>query len=129
MTRYTGDPMGNQTPLFTGDLPSPSRTVALTEKGSHPPGNSGDSAAESIYQSKGATYAAGGVEVKDFHQNGKNLLYVDGHVKFAAKGSGPYKDYFNYTGQGCPLGGAGVHSAYEDHAQGHCEFWPDWPYE
>lgn len=127
MTRYTGDPFGNQTPCYTGEVPAPSSTVTLTEKGNQPPGINGDSAAESFYQSRGATNAAGGVEKKMFHNNGKNLLFLDGHVKWFAQGSGPFGQLNNYMGQACPLTGGGEHSAYEPHEAGHCEFWPDWP--
>jgi prepilin-type N-terminal cleavage/methylation domain-containing protein/prepilin-type processing-associated H-X9-DG protein len=126
MTRYTGDPMGNQTPCSIGDVPAPSATVLFLDKGKQPFGFSGDSACESFYQSHSA--AASGGELKDmFHNGGKNFAFLDGHVKFYASGAGPFGQLNNYTGAACPLSGNGVHSAYESHVAGHCEFWPDWP--
>ena len=132
MTRYTGDPMGNQTPCYIGDVPAPAATVVLSEKGKYGIGIKADSATEHFMQGWGSMFSGQNWRTNPeygrmFHNNGKNFLFLDGHVKWYAQGSGPFAALHNYAGQSCPLSGAGVHPAYEDHDAGHCEFWPDWP--
>jgi len=130
MTRYTGDVYGTNWPCMIDYIPYPAKTVLVTDKGHQAPGVNGDAAIEHFMQCKGSTYsgqdwAADASLRKMPHSNGKNFLYVDGHVKFHAVGSGP----FGYLSPGpCPLGGQ-AHPAYESHIAGHCEFYTDWPQE
>ncbi len=123
MTRYTGDPWHLNVPGSAGFQvcpldypPSPSETVLLSEKGERGIGIVGDAAAETFMQSHGCT--GQGLKTDMFHNNGKNFLYLDGHVKWSAKDSGPFAADFGAGS--CPGG-------YEVHAPGHCEFYFDWP--
>jgi prepilin-type N-terminal cleavage/methylation domain-containing protein/prepilin-type processing-associated H-X9-DG protein len=125
MTRYTGDTYGVDLPMHIDLPPLPSETVLLSDKGKKPVGANGDSAMEAFYQSHGAT--GYDLETDMFHTEGKNFLYLDGHVKWHKEGSGP----FAYdSGVTCPPSNlpAGAHPAYEDHGPGHCEFYSDWPH-
>lgn len=119
MPRYVSDPYGNGTPLWIDRPPAPVETVLLTEKGKHPPGSHGDAAMEAFYQSHSAT--GWGLETEMFHNNGKNFLYLDGHVSFHSEGSGPFA---HDSGRTCPPEGL---SGWEEHGPGHCEFYTDWP--
>ncbi len=127
MPRYVGDPWGNNFPLMIDYVPKPSETVLLMEKGQRGVGIVGDAAGENFMQSHGCT--GYGLDTKMFHNDGKNFLFLDGHVKWYNKKSGP----FTYdSGVQCPPAGypwAGAHPAYEQHGPGHCEFYTDWPHE
>ena len=117
---------------YVGDVPAPSETVVLSEKGKYAIGINADSATEHFMQGWGSQFSGQDHRsnpdfAKMFHNNGKNFMFLDGHVKWFAKGSGPFGELNNYAGQACPLAGAGVHPPYEPHDKGHCEFWPDWP--
>lgn len=124
MPRYVGDPWGVNRPGSTAlrtcpidGPPRPSETVLLQEKGKRGLGIVGDAAAELFLQSHSYS-GAGDYDTSMFHNEGKNFLFLDGHVKWFAKTSGPFQD--NY-GQGtCPGG-------YEPHQPGHCEFVFDLP--
>jgi prepilin-type N-terminal cleavage/methylation domain-containing protein/prepilin-type processing-associated H-X9-DG protein len=122
MTRYTGDAYGTDLPLWMDYMPKPAETVLLFDKGHLPPGSNGDSAGEAFFQSQGCT--GQGLKTDMFHNNGKNFLYVDGHVKFHAKDSGPFA---HETAGPCPPSGWSGHSLYETHGPGHCETAADWP--
>jgi len=123
MPRYVGDPWGNNYPLMIDYVPRPSDTVLLQEKGQRGVGIVGDAASENFKQSHGAT--GYGLDTKMFHNDGKNFLFLDGHVKWFNKTSGP----FAYdSGLTCPPAGYAGHPQYEAHGPGHCEFYSDWPH-
>ncbi len=124
MPRYVGDPYGLNRPGVAGFQtcpidapPKPAETVLLQEKGQRGIGIVGDAAAENFKQSHSYS-KAGDYDESLFHNNGKNFLFLDGHVKWFSKGEGPFKA--NYGASSCPGG-------YEKHENGHCEFWYDWP--
>jgi len=101
-------------------IPAPTETVALFDKGWKDAGVRGDAAAENFFQTHGSTGHDLSTEL--WHNEGKNFLFVDGHVKWYQKTAGPFAA-FN-SASTCPGG-------YEAHEPGHCEF-PgvtngDWP--
>ncbi|MCX7599899.1 MAG: DUF1559 domain-containing protein, partial [Armatimonadetes bacterium] len=134
MPRYVGDPCGyNRVELNTplrvvcplDAPPSPSATVLLQEKGKRGIGIVGDAAAERFQQSHSASNQ-GDYDESLFHNNGKNFLFVDGHVKWYAKDSGP----FAAKTSACPCANWSGAQLYEDHQKGgHCESESDWPPE
>lgn len=94
VAQYTQVPMtirGQQIALggFKDDIPEPTRTVMLFEKGNNLPGAWGDALGQNVYQSHNAEGQSGYHE-KPFHGNGKNFLFVSGHAKFYPKGAGPF---------------------------------------
>ncbi|MCX7598815.1 MAG: DUF1559 domain-containing protein [Armatimonadetes bacterium] len=138
MPRYVGDAWGGNRNGSTGYIlcpldapPSPSATVLLQEKGERGIGIVGDAAAENFAQSHGST----GFGRKDdlFHNNGKNFLFLDGHVKWYAKAAGPFswptRDGRCDPPRGKPPRPPGVEDPWplEAHGPGHCEFYTDWP--
>lgn len=101
----TGGEWGPSLGRFEGDIPKPSDTVLLFEKGNNLPGSWGDAAGENVHESHNGpldvefdpspqntmTNRAGEtVNVRPFHLNGKNILFVDGHAKFYQFGQGPF---------------------------------------
>ncbi|MFO8080175.1 MAG: DUF1559 domain-containing protein [Armatimonadota bacterium] len=123
ITRYTGDAYGIDRPIHMDLPPLPTETVLLAEKGDKLPGQSGDCAMEAFYQSHDA---GDNVQTDMFHNDGKNFLFLDGHVKWHSENSGPFA--YN-SGVTCPPSNlpSGAHPAYEEHGPGHCEFYSDWP--
>jgi prepilin-type N-terminal cleavage/methylation domain-containing protein/prepilin-type processing-associated H-X9-DG protein len=75
--------------LYKDRIPAPSKTVLLFEKGSNPVGSWGDALGQNVLQSHNSDGQPGYTEAT-FHYEGKNLLYVDGHVKLEKKGQGEY---------------------------------------
>jgi len=109
ITRYTqkvvsGGVWGASLGRLEGDIPKPAETVMLFEKGNNLPGSWGDACGENVYEShngplnvnydgssESMTNTFGdAVNVRMFHNNGKNLLFVDGHAKWQAVGQGPF---------------------------------------
>lgn len=123
ITRYTADAYGDNRALAMDYVPKPADVVLLFDKGGKAPGLCGDAAAEAFFQSTASTGT--GLKTDMFHNGGKNFVYLDGHVKFAAGGSGPFA--FN-SGATCPPTGWTGHTVYETHCNGHCETAADWPY-
>lgn len=127
MPRYVGDAWGANRPGSAGYVlcpldapPAPSQTVLLQEKGKRGIGIVGDAAAERFQQSHSSSNQ-GDYDESLFHNNGKNFLFLDGHVKWYAKTAGP----FSWVTSSCsPPPGV---TAYEPHDVGHCEFYTDWP--
>jgi prepilin-type N-terminal cleavage/methylation domain-containing protein/prepilin-type processing-associated H-X9-DG protein len=68
-----------------GRFPSVTATVMLMEKGAYLPGAWEDAAAENFHQSTSET-----PDQRYFHSQGKNFLFLDGHVKWYTKSSGPF---------------------------------------
>ncbi len=133
MTRYTGDAYGVDFPIPKELPPLPSETVLVGEKGHLAVGLNGDSAMEHFMQSNGAAISGQDWRTEEdewgkmFHNDGKNFLYIDGHVKWHGKGSGPFAYDGGLT---CPPAGYTGHALYDTpHAPGHCELWTDWPHD
>ena len=130
MTRYTGDPYGVNIAMYTGMAPLPSETVLLSEKGDKLVGQCGDAAMEAFFQSHNA---GDEVEKDMFHNEGKNFLFLDGHVKWHGEGSGPFAAN---AGQGVAPSDSNLYAGWDDDYQpyepdsnqpGLCEFWFDLP--
>ncbi|MFP3904080.1 MAG: DUF1559 domain-containing protein [Armatimonadota bacterium] len=68
-----------------GRIPNVVETVILAEKGAYPPGAWEDAAMENFHQSTSKT-----PDDRYFHFNGKNFLFLDGHVKWYNKNSGHF---------------------------------------
>jgi len=128
MPRYLSDPWGVN---FTGsayavvqldDPPIPGETVLLQEKGKRGVGIVGDAASENFSQSHSSTGYGRTDEL--FHNNGKNFLFLDGHVKWQPAGGGVFA-YQTAPGS-CPPPDYG-RPLLEQHGPGHCETWADWP--
>lgn len=79
---------------YRDNIPAPSRTVLLYEKGAWLPTAWGDALGQNIHQSHNAEGQAGYTD-KLFHEEGKNILYCDGHAKLAKAGQYP----FNWIGR------------------------------
>jgi len=109
--------------------PAVASTVLLFDKGWKGPGVWGDAAAENFFQTHGCTNW--GLDMALWHNEGKNFVYLDGHAKWSAKGTGPFA-YVNPSST-CAAAHPGSEPPWEDHGPGHCEF-PgaddgDWPVE
>ncbi len=80
--------------VAVGAPPDVVRTALLMEKGALPPGVWADAAGENFHQSttfeKGPPY---------FHDEGKNFVFLDGHVKWYRKDAGPFTWVFRAGGQ------------------------------
>lgn len=132
MPRYVGDPEGTFRPGGACDYPCPmdwpplpDQTVLLMEKGERGIGIVGDAAGENFFQSHSSS-SAGGLSKAFYHNEGKNFLFLDGHVKWFKGGSGPFAALVDLAAYGLTEPPAGV-TAYEQHVPGHCEFDTDWP--
>jgi len=121
IANYTQRPIATNswTGGFKDAIPAPTKTVLLFEKGDNPPGSWGDALGQNVYQSHSSEGQAGYSEAM-FHGDGKNFLFLDGHVKYYPKGQGP----FAWEGSG----GSG-----NDRGPGACWYWGkvadggDWP--
>ncbi len=78
--------------VYQDEIPAPTRTVLLFEKGANLPTTWGDALGQNVRQSHSSSGQPGYSEAM-FHFDGKNFLYLDGHAKFAPAGQYP----FNYT--------------------------------
>ena len=102
LARQTQRPTG--TNFFGGYQPlivNPSETVMIFEKGANLPGAWGDALGENVNQSHN-TFGQPGYTDVPFHFGGKNILFVDGNVKWFVKGTGPYA--WDPAGDGSRLG-------------------------
>jgi prepilin-type N-terminal cleavage/methylation domain-containing protein/prepilin-type processing-associated H-X9-DG protein len=110
------DKSGNLWGGYVALIPNPAATVMIFEKGANLPGSWGDALGENVNQSHGtAADPTSGYENFAYHFGGKNILFVDGNVKWILQGTGPY--LWNPTGSNGP---------------GACERWGaspagDWP--
>ena len=90
IARYTQKNFGgNYLGGYKDDIPVPSKTVQLFEKGKWLPGTWGDALGENVEQSHGWK---GDSDYSNamFHFEGKNFVFVDGHAKWFKKGQGPF---------------------------------------
>lgn len=92
LARQTQRPSGvNFYGGYKAMIPNPAKTVMIFEKGANLPGSWGDALGENVYQSHGTKAdPASGYTEQPFHFEGKNILFVDGNVKWFLKGTGPY---------------------------------------
>ncbi|NSW54595.1 MAG: DUF1559 domain-containing protein [Armatimonadetes bacterium] len=109
IARYTqkvvaGGIWGPSLGMMEGDFPKPTETVLLFEKGNNLPGSWGDACGENVFESHNGPlidqYApndndeqtSGGqtINVRMFHGDGKNILFLDGHAKYFTKTTGPF---------------------------------------
>ena len=100
---------------YAAMIPNPSETVMIFEKGANLPGSWGDALGENVNQSH-SDAAHPPYSTLPFHMGGKNILFVDGSVRWYLKGTGP----FARSPVGSPTGA------------GACERWGlapagDWP--
>jgi prepilin-type N-terminal cleavage/methylation domain-containing protein/prepilin-type processing-associated H-X9-DG protein len=109
-------------------IPNPAATVMIFEKGANLPGSWGDALGENVNQSHGtASDPASGYTDLPFHFGGKNILFVDGNVKWSLKTNPPTAAPANaWTGDPYAWNPVGSNGA------GACERWGvapagDWP--
>jgi len=93
-----------------GAIGNVTATVTLFEKGHYAPGTWEDATGENFHQSTSAS-----VTPEYFHTEGKNFLFLDGHVKWHNKSAGPFAD------KDGPSGVAGQCETPGEHPGG------DWP--
>jgi prepilin-type N-terminal cleavage/methylation domain-containing protein/prepilin-type processing-associated H-X9-DG protein len=93
-----------------GMMDNVTEIVFLYEKGAYPPGSWEDATGENFHDSTDPLLAP-----KYFHQDGKNLAFADGHVKWYQKTAGPFAE----TGR--PGASPGAWAAPGEHPTG------DWP--
>jgi prepilin-type N-terminal cleavage/methylation domain-containing protein/prepilin-type processing-associated H-X9-DG protein len=109
--------------VATEDLPNPVKTVMLIEKGAYLPGTLEDSGAEFATQmGYSKDYPAAPMP----HNDGKNFVFCDGHVKWYNAKAGPFVIPDSELSGPWPCPGTGG-GGYKDHAIGHMEFKCDWP--
>jgi prepilin-type N-terminal cleavage/methylation domain-containing protein/prepilin-type processing-associated H-X9-DG protein len=78
-----------------GRIPNVVDTAMLMEKGAYVAGSWEDAAAENFHQST----SAGTFNQRYFHFEGKNFLFLDGHVKWYGKTAGPFSFNFRTGGE------------------------------
>ena len=93
-----------------GAIMNVTATAALFEKGRYAPGEWEDATGENFHQSTSMNATP-----EYFHVEGKNFLFVDGHVKWYQKSAGPFAE------TGGPGGEAGDCETPGEHPAG------DWP--
>lgn len=90
--------------IWEGSIPDPTETVLLFEKGNYEPGSWADALGQNLHESSNGplraeytpnpqheqTYSGSVISTRPFHYDGKNLLFVDGHVKYYTLTSGPF---------------------------------------
>ncbi len=112
MARYTqkvvtGGVWGASLGRLEGDIPKPTETVVLFEKGNNLPGSWGDACGENVFESHEGPLDVNfdmatvtndtvqnstgqGINIRRFHNEGKNMLFLDGHAKFFTVTTGPF---------------------------------------
>ncbi len=87
---------------YKDEVPLPSETVLVFEKGSNPPGAWGDALGQNVYQYHNTDSPgddpgiSGDADIEDpadfpmWHSGGKDFLYMDYHAKWAKNGMGPF---------------------------------------
>lgn len=79
--------------VFKDSIPAPTKTIMLFEKGANLPGSWGDALGQNVGESHGPSDNGA-----MFHYEGKNFLYVDGHVKWDKKTAGAFAYQSSRTG-------------------------------
>jgi prepilin-type processing-associated H-X9-DG protein len=80
---------------YKDDIPIPSETVVVYEKGDNLPGSWGDALGQNVYQyhDEDMPHDGSGIEEPGefpmWHNGGKHFLYVDGHAKWDKSTRGP----------------------------------------
>lgn len=80
---------------YQDEIPAPTRTVLLYEKGGWRPGAWGDALGQNVFETHSHKESEDYPEDADwledmFHFEGKNFLYLDGHAKFSTGGQYPF---------------------------------------
>ncbi len=98
----SGSPSTAWVPLrgcYIDEIPAPSQTVLLFEKGAHLPTAWGDALGQNVWETTNHKQTEAPPGDGDnwseamYHFDGKCILYVDGHAKFSQRGQYP----FNHT--------------------------------
>ena len=82
--------------IYRDEVPAPTRTILLYEKGAWPPTAWGDALGQNVFETTNhktteAPPGSGDSWNEDmFHFEGKNFLYLDSHAKFAPAGQYPF---------------------------------------
>ncbi len=102
MAAYTQRQIGgNLFGVYKAFIPAPHKTVLVFEKGQNPPGAWGDALGENVRQTHGSkrwSTAGDPWSQEMFHFNGKNILFVDYHVKWYPQDQGPFAWNSGQTG-------------------------------
>ena len=124
-----GSPSGQWYPLrgaYQDEIPAPTRTVLLFEKGAWKPTAWGDALGQNVFEStnhkttEAPPPAGGSWSEEPFHFDGKNILYLDGHAKFAVKTQYPFN--YNSGRSGALTGDVWIAGRYKDDGTG--GHWP-----
>jgi prepilin-type processing-associated H-X9-DG protein len=99
--------------VYLGQINNVTGVALLFEKGAYAPGTWEDATGENFRQSTSSAMTA--AATKDFHFDGKNFVFADGHAKWSQRTAGPF------ASKGGPGGGAGECTYPGDQPAG------DWP--
>ncbi len=78
----------------SGMIANPAKTVVLFEKGGYPPGSWSDATGENFSQTRDQA-----LDGPCWHNDGKDFAYMDGHVKWARRTSGPFAECWRTGGR------------------------------
>ncbi len=127
--RIDGQIIAGWAPLrgaYRDEIPAPTRTVLLFEKGAWKPTTWGDALGQNVFETTNhkTTEAPPGEDdtwsEAPFHFDGKNILYLDGHAKFSIGSQYPFNH--NSGRAGALTGDVWVAGRYKSDGSG-----GDWP--